>query len=118
MTRVNALLLAALVASSVYLVRMSYESRRLFTELHRAHAEERRLDTEYERLKTERQAEATPMRVEKTAREKLAMRPATPALTHYVGGGEVYGGIAVPAPAARRYAAAPQHARASSGRLQ
>ena len=32
----------------------------------------------------ERQAQATHIRVEKTAREKLAMRTATPAVTQYV----------------------------------
>ena len=42
------------------------------------------LDTEHERLKAETQAQATPLRVERTAREKLAMRTATPAVTQYV----------------------------------
>jgi cell division protein FtsL len=84
MTRVNLLLLLALIASSMYLVRVSYDSRRLFTEVHRAQSEERRLAIEFERLKAEAQAQATPLRVEKTAREKLAMRSATPAVTHYV----------------------------------
>ena len=84
MTRINLLLLLVLLVSSVYLVRVSYDSRRLFTELDRAQTEERRLDTEHERLQAERQSQATPLRVEKTAREKLAMRSATPAVTQYV----------------------------------
>ena len=96
MTRLNTLLLLALVASSVYLVRMSYEARRLTTELHRAQLEERRLDVDFERLKAERQAEATPLRVEKSAREKLAMRDATPAVTHYVDVVHPLGGLVVP----------------------
>ena len=84
MTRLNLLLLVALLASSVYLVRVSYESRRLFAELDRAQSEARLLDSEHERLKSEKQAQATPLRVEKTARDKLAMRTATPAVTQYV----------------------------------
>jgi len=83
MTRINLLLLVVLLVSSVYLVRVSYDSRRLFTQLDRAQTEERRLDTEHERLKAERQSQATPLRVEKTARDKLAMRTATPAITQY-----------------------------------
>jgi cell division protein FtsL len=84
MTRVNLVLLVALLASALYLVRVSHDARRLFAELDRAQAEERLLDSEHERLKAEKQAQATPLRVEKTAREKLAMRSATPAVTHYV----------------------------------
>ena len=84
MTRLNVLLLIALICSSVYLVHVSHESRRLFAELDRARSEERLLDNEFERLKTEKQSQATPLRVEKAAREKLAMRTATPAVTQYV----------------------------------
>ncbi|HJV94488.1 MAG TPA: cell division protein FtsL [Albitalea sp.] len=84
MTRVNVVLLIMLLASSVYLVRVSYDARRLFGELDHAQSEQRQLDTEYERLNAERQSQATPLRVEKAAREKLAMRTATPAITQYV----------------------------------
>ena len=84
MTRLNLLLLVALILSSLYLVRSSYESRRAFAELDRAREEQRRLDTEFNRLQAERQAQATHLRVEKMAREKLAMRTATPAVTQYV----------------------------------
>ena len=84
MTRLNVLLLIALVISSLYLVRVSYDARRLFSELDRAQSEERLLDSEHERLKTDKQSQATPLRVERTARERLAMRSATPAVTQYV----------------------------------
>jgi cell division protein FtsL len=84
MTRVNVVLLIMLLASCMYLVRVSYDARRLFTELDRAQGEERQLDTEFERLKAEKQSQATPLRVEKTAREKLGMRTASPAITQYV----------------------------------
>ncbi|HVK33241.1 MAG TPA: cell division protein FtsL [Burkholderiaceae bacterium] len=84
MTRLNMLLTLALIASSLYLVRTAYESRRLFAELDRAKNEAGRLETEFKRLEAERQAAATNLRVERTAREKLAMRSATPAVTVYV----------------------------------
>ena len=84
MTRLNVLLLVALIFSSIYLVRVSHESRRLFAELDKARSDERLLDNEFERLKSDKQSQATPLRVEKTARDKLAMRTATPAVTHYI----------------------------------
>ena len=84
MTRLNVVLFIALLLSSVYLVRVSYEARRLFAELDKAQTEERALDSDHERLKAELRAQATPLRVEKTARERLAMRNATPAVTQYV----------------------------------
>jgi cell division protein FtsL len=84
MTRLNVLLLVALLFSSVYLVRVSHESRRLFAELDKARGAERLLDNEFERLKSDKQSQATPLRVEKTARDKLAMHTATPAVTQYV----------------------------------
>ena len=79
------LLLALLIGSSLYLVNTAYESRRLFALLDRARVEHKQLETEYKRLDAERQTQATHLRVEKTAREKLQMRTATPAVTQYVG---------------------------------
>ncbi len=84
MTRLNLVLLLAVLASALYLVNVQYQSRRLYTELERANAEGRRLDIERDRQQLERRAQATPQRVEKLARERLQMRPATPAVTHYV----------------------------------
>jgi cell division protein FtsL len=84
MTRVNMLLVVALLLSSLYLVRTAYDARRLFAEVERAKNEAAKLDTEFKRLEAERQAAATNLRVERTARERLAMRSATPAVTVYV----------------------------------
>lgn len=84
MTRLNVVLLLAVLASAIYLVHTQYESRRLFTELDRAVAEARRLETEHQRLQVEKRAQATPLRVEKIARAQLNMRTATPAITQYV----------------------------------
>lgn len=84
MTRLNVVLLLAVIASALYLVRTQYESRRLYAELDRARSEARRLETEHERLQVEKRAQATPARVERLAREQLQMRGATPAITQYV----------------------------------
>jgi cell division protein FtsL len=84
MTRLNVLLLLALIGSSLYLVRVSYDARRLFAELDRARSEERRLEVEFEKLKTEKQSQGTSLRVERTARERLAMQNANPTVTAYV----------------------------------
>ena len=84
MTRVNLVLLLAVLLSAIYLVRVQYDSRRLFSELDKAQAEQRRLQTEFERLQVEKRAQATPARVEQIAREKLQMRQAAPAITTYV----------------------------------
>jgi len=108
-TRLNLVLLLAVMASALYLVNVQYESRRLFTAMERANSEGRRLDTERDRLQVERRAQATPQRVEKLAREKLQMRPATPAITHYVAYSD--------ASASPATSAADGTARAASGRL-
>lgn len=84
MTKTHVLLLALLIGSSLFLVRTAYESRRLFSAIERAKGEERRLDIEFKRLDAERQAQATNLRVERVARERLQMRTVTPGVTHYV----------------------------------
>ena len=84
MTRLNLVLLLAVLASALYLVRTQYESRRLFAEIDRAENAARKLEIEHERLKAERRAQATPLRVEKLAKEQLKMRTASPAITQYV----------------------------------
>ncbi len=84
MTRLNLFLLLALLASSLYLVNVQYESRRLFSDLDKAQSQARRLEVDKERLRVERRAQATPARVERLAKDKLQMRSTTPAITDYV----------------------------------
>ncbi|MBN9338751.1 MAG: cell division protein FtsL [Comamonadaceae bacterium SCN 68-20] len=84
MIRLNLVLLLAVVLSALYLVRMQYDSRLLYTQLDRAKAEARQLETEHQRLQVEKRAQATPLRVERIARDNLHMRTATPAITLYV----------------------------------
>ena len=84
MTRLNLVLLVAVIASALFLVRTQYQSRRLYAELDKAESDARRLQIERERLEFEKRAQATSLRVEKLAKEQLQMRTATPAITQYV----------------------------------
>jgi cell division protein FtsL len=84
MMRLNLVLMIALIASALYLVHTQYESRRLFAEIDKAVSDARKLQTEHGRLQAEKRAEATPLRVEKLAKEQLQMRNASPAITQYV----------------------------------
>ena len=84
MTRLSVLLLLALVVSGLYLVQVSYDARRLFVDIERAKADEQQLQADARRLDAEKRTAATHLRVERVAREKLAMRLATPDATLYV----------------------------------
>jgi cell division protein FtsL len=101
MTRINLVLLLAVLLSAIYLVNVQYDSRRLFTELDKAQAEERRLSSELDRLQVEKRGQATSARVEKLAREKLQMRLVLPAITTYVTYNEPAGANTVTQPAAQ-----------------
>ena len=64
-------------------------SRGFFTEVgpyraHMAASQMRKLEMESESFQAEKRAQATPLRVDKLAKDKLQMRPATPAITQYV----------------------------------
>ncbi|SFB67223.1 cell division protein FtsL [Polaromonas sp. OV174] len=84
MARLNFVLLLAVLVSALYLVRTQYESRRLYVELEKTSAQSRKIEVENERLQVEKRAQATPLRVEQLARDRLHMRTATPAITQYV----------------------------------
>jgi cell division protein FtsL len=90
MTRLNLVLLIAVLFSALHLVRTQYESRRLYVELEKTAALGRKLESDKERLLVEKSAQATPLRVEKLAKDRLQMRTATPAITQYV----TYKGVA------------------------
>jgi len=84
LNKFNALLVLVLLASCLFLVKTAHDSRRLFAALDKARGEQKQLDAEFKRLDAEAQAQATHLRVEKVAREKLRMRTATPGVTEYV----------------------------------
>ena len=84
MTRLNLVLLIAVLVSALYLVRTQYESRRLYVELEKTSALSHKLESDRDLLQVEKRAQATPLRVEKISKERLQMRMATPAITQYV----------------------------------
>ena len=83
MLRLNFLLLVAVMLSAMFLVKTQYESRRLYSELHRANNEARNLQTEYKRLQVELRAQSAPARIESLAIAQ-GLQGASPAITHYV----------------------------------
>jgi len=113
MTRLNLMLLLAVLASALYLVSVQYESRRLFSDLDKARSQALSLAADNERLQVEKRAQATPLRVERLAKEQLQMRTATPAITHYV----TYGIESISAAGADDTASGPRGAGAA-GRIQ
>ncbi len=112
MSRLNLVLLLFVLASSLYLVNVQYESRQLFSDLDKARSRARQLEADNERLQVEKRAQATPLRVEKLAKEQLQMRSTTPAVTHYVTYGAASSAVASSAAASQR------PGPAATGRIQ
>lgn len=88
MIRINFMLLAAVVATMLYIVKVQYESRQLFVAIEKATVEVRKLELTHTALQVESRAQATPLIIEKLAKEKLQMRSATPAVTQYISNAE------------------------------
>jgi cell division protein FtsL len=84
MTRLNLVLLVAVLGSAFYLVHLQYESRRLFVALERAKAASDRLAEDHEQWVVQKRAQATPARVQQLAVRQLEMRPAHPGITEYL----------------------------------
>ncbi len=84
MTRLNFVLFVAILATMMYVVRTKYESRRLFVDIEKVSLEVRRLEIDNASLQVEKRAQATPLRIEKLAQERLHMRSAIPAVTEYI----------------------------------
>ncbi len=112
MTRLNFLLLLMLLASALYLVNVQYQSRQLYSDLDKARSQAHQLEADKERLQVEKRAQATPLRVEKLAKEQLQMRSTTPAVTYYV----TYG--AASSAAASAATASEPRGSAVTGRIQ
>ena len=84
MTRLNLVLLVAVLGSAFYLVHLQYESRRLYVAMERAKSLSDRLAADHEQLVVQKRAQATPARVQQLAKQNLQMRPAHPGITEYV----------------------------------
>jgi len=74
MVRLNLLLLALVVASSLALVASQHQSRKLYNELQVEQAAAKRFEEEMGRLQIEQSFWSTPTRIEKIARERLGMQ--------------------------------------------
>jgi len=84
MTRLNLVLLLAVLLSAFYLVHLQYQSRSLYVALDRARLLSERLEAEHEQLVVQKRAQATPSRVQQLATRQLQMRAAHPGITEYV----------------------------------
>ena len=74
MARLNLLLLALIVMSSLGLIAAQHQARRLYNELQVEQASAKRFEEELVRLQIEQSSWSTPTRIEKIARERLGMR--------------------------------------------
>ncbi len=84
MIRLNLTLVIATLITMLYIVGVQYESRRLFIEVERVRLNVRKLEFENAALQVEKRAQATPLRIEKLAKERLNMRSALPSVTQYI----------------------------------
>jgi cell division protein FtsL len=100
MTRINFVLLVAVLSTMLYIVKIQYESRQLFVAIEKATVEARKLELEHASLQVESRAQATPLIIEKLAKEKLQMRSATPAVTQYISTTSTTSAISSKAPVA------------------
>ena len=79
MARLNLLLILVLVACALSVVSANHRARKVFTELEAGQKRMRDLDIEWGQLQLEQSTLAAHVRVEKSAREKLGMKPPGPA---------------------------------------
>jgi len=84
MTRLNLILVMAVIFSAMFLVHSHYQARRSFMILEAAMKEATRLELEHERLQVDRRSQASPLRIEQIAKQQLQMRLVTPGITQYV----------------------------------
>ena len=84
MTRLNLMLVIAIILSALFVVHSHYEARRAFMALEAATKEATRLELEHERLQVERRSQESPLRIEQIAKQQLQMRLVTPGINQYV----------------------------------
>ena len=81
MVRVNALLLALLIACALGVITSQHQARKLFVDLEGEQAAAKRLDDEWTQLQLEQSTWATNKRVEAIASKQLGMRLPDPSTT-------------------------------------
>jgi cell division protein FtsL len=81
MPRMNALLLALVIACALSVITSQHRARKLFTDLESAQAAGKKLDEEWSQLQLEQSTWATNKRVESVASRSLGMRQPEPGAT-------------------------------------
>lgn len=84
MTRLNLVLLLAVMLSALYLVQLQYASRHLYASIERAKQVGARLTADQEQLVVQQREQATTSRVQRLATQRLNMLAAHPGITEYV----------------------------------
>ena len=92
MVRLNFLLLALIVVSSLALITSQHQARKLYNELQNEQAAAKRFEEEIARLQVEQSSWSTPSRIERVARERLGMRAPDPGRTRVLGVEAIQGG--------------------------
>jgi cell division protein FtsL len=84
MKSLNVLLTVAVLTTGLWVVNTRHSARRNFVALEESGQALRLVEQDNDRLEVEKRAQATPLRVEALAKNKLNMRTATPLVTQYV----------------------------------
>jgi len=79
MTRLNLILVLALVACALGVVAATHQSRKLFQEIEREQGRTRQLEVEFGQLQLEQSTWASHARIEQVARGRLHMKEPAPA---------------------------------------
>lgn len=87
MARLNLLLLALIMLSSLALVASQHQARKLYNELQVEQASAKRFEEDMSRLQIEQSSWSMPTRIEKIARERLGMRLPDTNQTRILGNG-------------------------------
>lgn len=80
----HVLLFLAIVATALGVVNTQHSARREFVAVDEVKVALRQTEQDNTRLEVEKRAQATPLRVETLAKDRLGMRTTTPAITQYV----------------------------------
>ena len=94
MVKLNLLLLAVIVLSSLALITSQHQARKLYNELQMEQAAAKRLEEEIARLQVEQSSWSTPSRIERIARDRLGMRAPDTSRTRVLAVESVSGGLA------------------------
>lgn len=111
MSRLDSVLLLILMLCSLAVVNATYQQRRVFVVLERAHSQERRLNQDWARLQYEQGALSKTSRIEDFARDQLGMDSVDAARVQYLNQDGTALALIAPQPASTPAASAPRRPR-------